>query len=159
VGVTDDGHVFVVGCWENPGRKGWRVPRADVMQTVADAMERWRVMELACDPPYWGREIAEWSARWPDKVIEFPTFSRARMAPACTTFYAAVMDATLSHDGDPRLARHIANAVVKTSPMGDYITKVDKDSPAKIDLAVAAVIAHQRASINVTPTRSPLVVL
>lgn len=159
VGCTDEGHVFVVGVWENPGRKGWRVPRNDVVQTVADAFERYRVVELACDPPYWQREIAEWSARWPDRVIEFPTFSRARMAPACTGFYAAVMDGRLSHDGDTRLARHVANCVVKTSPQGDYVTKVDKDSPAKIDLAVAAILAHSRASIAITPTRSPLVVL
>ncbi|WP_170981204.1 terminase large subunit domain-containing protein [Mycolicibacterium sp. CR10] len=63
VGITDEGHVFIVGCWENPGRKGWRVPRDDVAQTVAEAMTRWNVQELVVDPPYWGREIAEWSAQ------------------------------------------------------------------------------------------------
>jgi hypothetical protein len=31
--------------------------------------------------------------------------------------------------------------------MGDLISKADKDSPAKIDLAVAAVIAYSRASL------------
>lgn len=147
VGVTEDRHVFVVGCWENPGRAGWRVPRGQVEETIHEAMARWQVVELLCDPPYWGREISEWSARWPDRVVEFPTFSRARMVPACTTFYSAVMEHGLTHDGDPRLARHVANAVVKSSPQGDYITKADKDSPAKIDLAVAAVIAYSRASM------------
>jgi phage terminase large subunit-like protein len=90
--------------------------------------------------------------------MEFSTASRARMAPACTAFYSSVMERTLSHDGDPRLARHIVNAVVKPSPMGDYITKVDKDSPAKIDLAVAAVIAHDRAR-QAAPPRSPVFVI
>jgi phage terminase large subunit-like protein len=48
--------------------------------------------------------------------------------------------------------------VVKPTLYGDVITKPDKDSPAKIDLAVAAVIAYSRASLAVPP-RSPLVVL
>ena len=153
VGATDDGHVFVVGCWENPGRAGWRVPRVRVKETVAEAFDTWQVVEMLCDPPYWAAEIAEWSATWPGRVIEFPTFSRARMAPACTAFYSAVMERSLSHDGDPRLARHVSNAVVKTSPAGDYVTKADKDSPAKIDLAVAAIMAYH-ASATAPPART-----
>lgn len=159
VGVTDESHVFVAGCWENPGRAGWRVPRDQVKETVARAFDEWQVVELLCDPPYWAAEIAEWSATWPDRVVEFPTFSRARMAPACTAFYAAVLERTLSHDGDPRLARHVANAVVKSSPLGDYITKADKDSPAKIDLAVAAVIAHHAAATTKAAPRRPVFVV
>lgn len=159
VGVTEDAHVFVAGCWENPGRAGWRVPRGKVQETVAEAFATWRVVELLCDPPYWGAEIAEWTATWPGRVVEFPTFSRARMAPACTAFYSAVMERGLSHDGDPRLARHVSNAVVKSSPQGDFITKADKDSPAKIDLAVAAVIAYHAAATSKPVTRKPVFVL
>lgn len=159
VGVTRDRHVFVAGCWENPGRPGWRVPRGKVDETVAEAFAKYDVQAMACDPPYWAREIADWSARWPGRVLEFPTFSRARMAPACTTFYSAVVDGQLTHDGDPRMARHIANAVVKTSPQGDFITKADKDSPAKIDLAVAAVVAFSEAALaQPRPRRSKVFV-
>lgn len=158
VGICEDGYVFVVGCWENPGRKDWRVPRDDVQATVAEAMARWRVQELLCDPPYWQAELARWAEQWPGRVAEYPTWSRARMAPACTMFYSAVMERTLSHDGDPRLARHLSNCVVKPSPEGDYVTKADKNSPAKIDLAVAAIIAHSRASIAPGP-KPALVVL
>lgn len=135
------------------------MPRDDVNQTVAEAMCRWNVVELAADPPYWQSELAQWSALWPDRVVEVPTYSRARMAPACTGFYAAVMDGTVTHDGDPRMARHVSNCVIKTSPMGDYVTKADKDSPAKIDLAVAAILAYSRASVTVSRPKSPLVVL
>lgn len=159
VGVTDELHVFVVGCWENPGRAGWRVPRARVVETVQESFDRWNVQAMHCDPPYWGAEIADWSGRWPGRVLEFPTYSRARMAPACTTFFTAIMERALSHDGDPRLARHISNCVVKTSPLGDYVTKADKDSPAKIDLAVAAIIAYQAAAGGRRPARKPVAVL
>lgn len=159
VGVAEDGHVFVVGCWENPGRAGWRVPRAQVKEKVAEAFDMWHVVEMLCDPPYWASEIAEWGATWPNRVVEFPTFSRARMAPACTAFYSAVLEGGLSHDGDPRLARHVSNAVVKTSPQGDYVTKADKDSPAKIDLAVAAIIAFHAAATDTRPNRRGVFVL
>ena len=159
VGVTDDLHVFVVGCWENPGRAGWRVPRPKVLETVAESFDTWAVQELLCDPPYWESQIADWSAAYPDQVVSFPTYSRAKMAPACTAFYSAVMERSLSHDGDPRLARHVSNAVVKSSPLGDYITKADKDSPAKIDLAVAAVIAHHAAATTRRPARQPVFVV
>lgn len=139
-------HVSVAGCWENPGHKGWRVPRAEVDAVVSSYMNQGRNVTMLADPPYWGSEISEWSARWPGRVIEFPTHIRTRMAPACTTFYAGVMDGTLTHDSDRRLARHVANAIVKSSPQGDYITKPDPQSPAKIDLAVAAVVAYSMAS-------------
>lgn len=68
------------------------------------------------------------------------------MAPATTALHAAVLDQTLTHDGDPRLARHVANCVVQPSTQGDVITKADKDSPAKIDLAVAGAIAYFHAA-------------
>jgi phage terminase large subunit-like protein len=148
VGVTADRHIFVVGLWENPGRAGWRVPRDQVDETVAGAFARYDVVTMKCDPPYWQSEIAEWRARYgATRVLDFPSFSVPRMAPACTTFYSAVMEDQLSHDGDPRLARHVANAVVKSSPYGDVITKADKMSPAKIDAAVAAVVAFSEAAL------------
>lgn len=159
VGVTEDLHVWVVGCWENPGRAGWRVPRRAVLEKVAETFDAYDVVAMLCDPPYWGAEIADWTATWPGRVEEFPTFSRARMAPACTTFYSAVLERSLTHDGDPRLTRHLSNCVVKTSPMGDFVTKADKDSPAKIDLAVAAIIAFQAAASDRPKPRRPLVIV
>jgi phage terminase large subunit-like protein len=146
VGCTLDGHLFVVGAWENPGRKGWRVPRDDVLRVVDEAFGRYEVLELCADPPYWQRELEEWAQRYGSlRVVEFPTNRRERMAPASTAFYSAVMERALTHDGDARLARHVANCVVRTTPQGDVVTKLDKDSPAKIDLAVAAILAHSRA--------------
>lgn len=147
-------HISVAGHWENPGRKGWRVPRDEVEATVTAWMAAHRRVKILADPPYWTREIGEWQQRWPSRVMEFSTHVRARMAPACTTFHAAVMDRTLTHDGNKALARHVSNAVVKPSPQGDYITKPDPTSPAKIDLAVAAVLAFS-ASSAAEKRRSP----
>jgi hypothetical protein len=44
------------------------------------------------------------------------------------------------------MARHIDNAVLKETAQGAYITKEDKASPKKIDAAIAAVIAWNRAA-------------
>lgn len=153
------GHLEVRGCWENPGKRDWRVPRAEVQTTIAELMDNLDVRLLLYDPPYWITEGQAWQQRWPKRVLEFPTNVRKRMAPACTTFYTGVMEKRLTHDGDPGLARHIANAVVRTSPEGDYITKADKDSPAKIDLAIAAVVAYSLAATTINRPRKRVFVL
>ena len=142
-------HIAVAGHWQNPGRKGWRVPRQEVDATIHAWMGAHRRVHLLADPPYWSTELSDWTLRWPGRVLEFPTHVRGRMAPACTAFHAAVMDRTLTHDGNRELARHVANAIVRPSPQGDYITKPAPDSPAKIDLAVAAVVAFSRSSAAV----------
>lgn len=143
---TGKPHGFVAGCWEKAGDPDWRVPRDAVEDAITAWMNASREVILLADPPYWGAELSRWSALWPGRVIEFPTHVRARMAPACTAFYSGVMDGGFTHDGDERFERHVANAVVKSSPQGDYITKANKNSPAKIDLAVAAVVGYSVAA-------------
>jgi phage terminase large subunit-like protein len=44
------------------------------------------------------------------------------------------------------LARHFDNCVVKTDRLGPRITKEHKNSPRKIDCAVSAVMAFDRAT-------------
>jgi phage terminase large subunit-like protein len=147
VGCTLDGHVFVIGVWEKPeGDEEWKVPRAAVEVAVKKAFERWNVREFACDPPGWHREIEEWMETYSSPpVLEYPMSVRKMMSAACSRFYTAVVTGKLTHDGDGALARHLANAVVKETVDGAYITKERLSSPHKIDLAVAAVVAYDRA--------------
>jgi phage terminase large subunit-like protein len=77
-------------------------------------------------------------------ISEYPQ-SPSRMTPACSQFYEAVIDGTITHSGDKRLARHVANAVLRTDSRGARIVKESKHSKHRIDLAVAAVMAHSRA--------------
>jgi phage terminase large subunit-like protein len=67
------------------------------------------------------------------------------MVPATQRFYEAVMNKTVTHSGDPRLARHLSNAIIKTNNRGSMISKEFKGSPRKIDLAVSAIMALERA--------------
>ena len=143
-------HVFVLGLWENPGDPRWRVPRAEVAETVAQAFGRYDVRELACDPWGWREAVEQWSALWPAKVIEWPTNVASRMAPATDRAYAAVRDAGLTHDGDARLASHVGHCVARSTPMGDLVAKDRKSSPRKIDAAVAMIVALDRAAFHAT---------
>ena len=76
---------------------------------------------------------------------EFPQ-SPQRMTPATQRFGEAVLNRALTYSGDPDLARHVGNAVVKNDSRGHRIVKEHKDSTRRIDLAVAAVMAFAAAS-------------
>jgi phage terminase large subunit-like protein len=105
----------------------------------------WDVREFPCDPFGWHREIEEWAERYGSVVLMYETNRPRVMAENCSRFYSAVVTKELTHDGDPRLARHLGNAVVKETKDGAYITKDGRNSPRKIDLAVAAVVGFSRA--------------
>lgn len=151
IGCTLDGHLFVVDVWANPGDPRWRVPRAEVDAAVDAAFDRYDVVELACDPWGWRSEIEGWAARHGDgRVIEWPTNVVSRMAPATDRFYAAVVEGRVTHDDDRRLAAHLAHAVAKPTTAGDVIVKDRRGSPRKIDAAVAAIVAHDRAAFHAT---------
>ena len=157
IGATLDGRIWVEGAWENPNDPEWKVPREAVKAAVARAFETYKVLELAADPFGWHSELDEWQSAYGDAVVEYPTNVRTRMAPACSRFYTAVLNGDLAHDHDPALARHLRNAVVKETAQGVVITKDRVDSPRKIDLAVGAVVAFDRAAAhaNAEPTRPP----
>jgi len=152
VGCTLDSHVFVVDSWENPlpGVAGWRVPRGEVQAKLEWAMGQWEVVELAPDPFTWVEEVEEWEAIWEETVVRFETNKPALFGPACTRFNEAVYEATMTHDGNESLGRHVGNALPKETGHGVVITKDNPGSPRKIDLAVAAVIAHERAVWHAT---------
>jgi phage terminase large subunit-like protein len=69
------------------------------------------------------------------------------MVPATAKFYDAVMAGKVSHDHNPTLTRHLDNCVIKTDRLGPRVTKEHRNSPRKIDCAVAAIIAFDRATL------------
>ena len=148
VAATPDRHVLVLGCWERPeGHEDWVVPREEVDAAVRAAFARWRVRRMQADPAGWVRELEAWAETFgEERVVHRPTNNRAFMGQACAAFYADVVQGRLSHDADPRLARHIGNARVRETPEGAYITKDGRMSPRKIDLAIAALLAHDGAT-------------
>jgi phage terminase large subunit-like protein len=140
-----DYHLTVLGHWEAPpGDPHWRTPVEDVKAAVRDACRTYRVKEIPSDPFRFEQTLLD-LAEEGLPIVEFPTNAVARMVPATQAFYEATLNGDLTHDGDPALARHIGNAVLKEDARGGRITKAYRSSSRHIDLAVAAVIAHHRA--------------
>jgi phage terminase large subunit-like protein len=141
VGCTvNNPHVFVRGHWEP--QRGEPIDPDEIDAAVQEAHAELNVKRMGCDPFLWRREIIGWRQQGLP-VVEWPTNAISRMAPACSEFYRGAVDKRFTHDGDPRLARHIRNAAIKDDRNGRRIVK--QSSATKIDLAVAAVGAYDMA--------------
>ena len=145
--IDDVPHLDVVQLWERPYgvAPGWQVPIVDVEEAIRAACRRWQVAEIVCDPFRWARTYQVLEAEGLP-IIEYPQ-TPARMTPATTRFYEAVMNGTVTHSGDPDLERHVCNAVIKTDARGTRIAKEHRDSGRKIDLAICCVMAYDRAAV------------
>jgi phage terminase large subunit-like protein len=140
--------VNLVKAWEKDltiHDDNWRVDIAEVEQTILDYCQTHpNVKEVACDPFRWQRSMEVLQDKGVP-IVEYPSTSARRMVPACAKFYDAVMENRIVHDGDGLLARHISNAVTKIDNLGVRIVKDQRNSPRKIDGAVAAVLCVDRA--------------
>jgi len=154
VGVTvpkskeDKPYVFLVKAWEKQPSDSadWRVDTLQVEQTIIDFCQKYRrVQEIAFDPFRWQRSMAVLQDLGLP-ISEYNSTSPRRMIPACQKVFDSVTEATLTHDGNPLLARHLDNCVLKIDSMGARIVKESRHSKRKIDAAVAFVIAYDRAT-------------
>ena len=146
--VEDEPQVFMIQAWEkdpNIHDATWRVDTLAVENKIRDFVkDNPKVKEIVCDPYRWQRSM-QVLAEEGYPIVEYPSTNARRMVPACQKFFSAVVEKKLRHDGDPLLARHLSNAVVKTDNLGVRIVKENRASSRRIDAAVAAVIAVDRA--------------
>jgi phage terminase large subunit-like protein len=157
VSIEDVPHIEVVACWEPPvDNPDYRVPVVDVEQAIRDACRKYQVREIVCDPFRWTRSMQALESEGLP-MIEYPQ-SPQRMTPATTGLYEAVVNGQVTHSGDARLARHVGNAVVKEDARGTRLAKSHKHSTRRIDLAVAAVMAHARVC-ELGATAEPMIYL
>lgn len=140
-------HIDVVKIWERQETDppDWRVPRGDVKQVIRAACKRWRVVEISADQFIWVEDLEDLAAEGLP-VVTFPQVGQ-QMIAATQRFYEQVMSKDLTHSGDPVLARHIANAVIKRDSRGARLVKDSKNSSRHIDAAIAAVMARDRAAV------------
>jgi hypothetical protein len=100
--LSEQPHLFVVGCWENPrpGNDTFRIDVQEVEEAIRTACRRWNVLEVTADPYRWTRTLQVLQdERIP--VSEFPQ-SPSRMTPATTGLYEAVVNHAVTQDGDLR---------------------------------------------------------
>lgn len=154
VAPTGRREVHLWRVWEKPADAEpgtWAVPKDEVVAALHELFARFQVVELAPDPYVWTTEIADLERVYGDRVVRFPTTSMPRMVPAVEAYVAAVhgTDAAehglLALDKHPTLLRHMGNCHVRQTTYGETVEKEYRDSPNKIDAAVAAVVALARA--------------
>jgi phage terminase large subunit-like protein len=142
-------HVGLIRVWEKQPEDtdDWRVSTSEVEDEIIQFCQKYNVKEIACDPFRWQRTMEAMQDRGLP-IVEYPSSSPSRMVQASSKFYTAVTEGNLTHDGNPTLARHLTNAVIKIDRLGPRIVKEHRGSPRKIDAAVAAVMAFDRATVG-----------
>lgn len=149
------GFQFVIGCWERPENvKKWEVPKAEVDAAVDRAFDYFDVWRLYADPPYWEETVATWSGKYgEEQVVIWWTNRHKQMAYAVRGFKNAIKDGSLSHCDDDYMRRHLGNAHRRNIHQRDdegeplwVIQKERKDSPLKIDAAMAAILSWEARS-------------
>lgn len=156
---VETSYQWVLGLWERPvGPDGaplpgdWEVPEDDVRRVAAAAHARWRVVRMFVDPPYWESTVSYWVGEYGLERVTYWYTNRnpRKVAEAVAEFAAAIVRGDISQDGRPDFARHMGNACRR--PIHEdgedgrplYLIEKDrKDSPNKMDAAMAAVLSRQ----------------
>jgi hypothetical protein len=148
-----DGRWFHLKTWDPADYDDHRVPRTDVDKVMAAAFEAYDVKFLFGDPYRWQEYFDVWEARWPERVVEYPTNVDRRMDDAIVR-YLEHLQGELTHDGDETLRRHAMNAALaqggRRQPRPDedpsvprhFLKVVKKRDNAHIDAFVTAILAE-----------------
>jgi hypothetical protein len=146
-GVTE-----LLGMWERPeDAEEWSVPEAEVTELLADAMRRFKVWRVYCDPPHWIETVAGWAERWPDQIIEWFTSRHRLMAYVMRGLGEAIASGAITFGAGPYrsdLLRHMGNTgrneLRVRDDNGDPLwvpQKQDGRMVDKIDASVALALA------------------
>lgn len=149
---------FKVAAWEKDfalDDDSWIVDKKLVQKTVMDFFDKHpNCREMACDPTYWEDEMFQW-AEYGIPVVEYRNTVQ-RTVPATSKLFEAIMNEKLKHNGDPAIARHLENCILKIdSQRGGRITKDFRNPKLKIDLAIALLMAYDRASSRLEEQVTP----
>jgi len=150
---VSDGRWFPLKSWNPADYPDTRVPRGDVDAVMTAAFEAYDVRFLFGDPYLWQEYFAIWEARWPERVVEFPTNVERRMDDAITRFLEHFKGA-FTHNGDKILTLHAKSAALtkgkRRAPrpeddpgLSPYYFKVQpKKQGLFIDTFVAGILAE-----------------
>lgn len=150
----ETGHQWLAHGWEKPaGAAGddWEITDEQVDGALAELMKLYKVILCYADPPRFEANVAKWSGKYGEKrVAEWYTNRPRQIGQATRAYRTAQTSGELTHDGDERLARHIANARRHELKLLDdddtplwTIYKRRQDSTDFIDFAMAGVLSWQ----------------
>jgi phage terminase large subunit-like protein len=149
----ETGWQWVVEEWNPAELQSGEVPTDEVEAVLLDTFDRFDVARLYGDPAQgFDVVLARLSNKHGGRVVEFYTDSRGLRSTAYATrsYATAMRSGEVTHSGDKRLAEHIGNAHCRDIRMTDdegqplwLIEKERRDSPFKIDLAMAGLLSWQ----------------
>jgi phage terminase large subunit-like protein len=140
---------------DGPEAEGYQVDRVAFDAAVSQAFNAYRVVGFYADPPLWQDYVDAWAKEYEDQLlveastksaIEWWTKADTKMAPALERLHTAILTGTVTHSADPVMTRHFLNAREWSRRSGTVIGKEKKNSPKKIDAAVAATLAFEAAA-------------
>ena len=151
---VEDGHMFVVECWQEPSgaaAQSWQIPTTEVDAAVKQAFARWDVVGFYADPALWESRISDWEAEFGRRLTvkasgDHPIqwwMSGSKATLAVERMHSAILDRELSHDGGFVLTQHVLNARRRPNRYGISIAKEHPESSRKIDAAMAGALAWQ----------------
>lgn len=146
------GSAQLLGVWERPPDvDDWSVPESEVSELVADAMKRFKVWRMYCDPWGWVETVASWATKWPNQVIEWHTNRHRQMAFKTRELVEAIDSGAITFANNeyrPDLLRHMGNTGKHELKVRDdegqplwVPQKADGRLEDKIDAAVALILA------------------
>lgn len=155
---------FVLGLWEAPDiptereRNGsrvnrWEVPRDAVDSEVHEAFRLYGVKAFYADVALWESHITDWSHKYGDRLSVTADgrtavgwdmrMSLKRATMAHERLMRSIFDKKLGHDGDLSMRRHVLNARRRTNNFGVSFGKESRESPRKVDIYAALMLAHE----------------
>ena len=154
---TTDMAVFVLGVWQKPdddSARDWEVPRHEVDSAVHDAFASYGVLGFYADVNLWESYISEWAQAYGEGLeVKSPIgrdaigwdmrSSLQRSTRAHEKLVQTIFDGKLKHDGNLYLRQHVFNARRRTNRWGLSFGKETPDSPKKVDLYAAMMLAHE----------------
>lgn len=142
------------GLWEPELLQSGEVPVGEVVEAVADAFRRFRVLRIYGDPAQgWDDPLAQLAGRFGPKVVVFwYTDSRnlRKTASMCRSYADGIRAGEVTNNGDVKFARHVGAAQKRDIHQLDddgvplwVMEKERHDSPNKIDLAMSGGLSWQ----------------
>ncbi|WP_394615892.1 hypothetical protein JNUCC0626_40180 [Lentzea sp. JNUCC 0626] len=147
---------FVIDCWEKPDGprgEGWEVNRELVDSTVHEAFQLYEVKAFYADVALWESYISDWAADYGEGLAVKAEGHNAigwdmrsslkKVTRAHERLLRSIFDAKLGHNGDLAMKRHVLNARRRTNNYGLSFGKETADSPRKVDIYAALMLAHE----------------
>lgn len=144
-----DRRLHALDLWVPAEHPSGRVPRGEVDAAVRAAFDAYDVAVMFADPYRWQDYLDTWAGLYGERVVEFPTTVETRMDAAIERFRTALRAGELTHDGDPRLTRHVEDTALakgkRKPPREDLDDRPDDGLDSGLERGAGTVEHYLRA--------------